>query len=169
MASGGWRGARGDSSIEQLTNDSLPPATRHSPRATRAILLGLIAALAVPVAGNLQIGLEVLHGNGVGSDGFWEWLDVRDVSGPADSDGTPRYLSSEWWWWRTSRVIHEYHLSSRAEEGLEPIVEVPAFSFILGDLHPHVLALPFAFLSIGVALAWWLRVAGGGWRVVSGE
>ena len=169
VASGGWRVARGDSSIEQLTNDSLPPVTRHSPRATRAILLGLIAALAVPVAGNLQIGLEVLHGNGVGSDGFWEWLDVRDVSGPADSDGTPRYLSSEWWWWRTSRVIHEYHLSSRAEEGLEPIVEVPAFSFILGDLHPHVLALPFAFLSIGVALAWWLRVAGGGWRVTIEE
>ena len=149
--------------------DSALVARRLSPVTRRAILLGLIAALAVPVAGNLQIGLEVLHGNGVGSDGFWEWLDVRDVSGPADSDGTPRYLSSEWWWWRTSRVIHEYHLSSRAEEGLEPIVEVPAFSFILGDLHPHVLALPFAFLSIGVALAWWLRVAGGGWRVTIEE
>ena len=133
-------------------------ATRHSPLTRRAILLGLIAALAVPVAGNLQIGLEVLHGNGVGSDGFWQWLDVRDINSPADTDGTPRYLSSEWWWWRTSRVIHEYTLSGRAEEGLEPIVEVPAFSFILGDMHPHVLALPFAFLSIGVALAWWLRI-----------
>ena len=133
-------------------------APRHSPLATRAILLGLIAALAVPIAGNLQIGLEVLHGNGVGSDGFWQWLDVRDVNGPADTDGSPRYLSSEWWWWRTSRVIHEYALSGRAEEGLEPIVEVPAFSYILGDLHPHVLALPFAFLSMGVALAWWLRI-----------
>ena len=134
-------------------------ASRHSPPVIRrAILLGSIAALAVPVAGNLQIGLEILHGNSVGSDSFWEWLDVRDVNGPADTDGSPRYLSSEWWWWRTSRVIHEYTLSGRAEEGLEPIVEVPAFSYILGDLHPHVLALPFAFLSLGVALAWWLRI-----------
>ena len=149
--------------------DSALVARRLSPVTRRAILLGLIAALAVPVAGNLQIGLEVLHGNGVGSDGFWQWLDVRDVNGPADTDGTPRYLSSEWWWWRTSRVIHEYTLSGRAEEGLEPIVEVPAFSFILGDMHPHVLALPFAFLSIGVALAWWMRVAGGAWRVASEE
>ena len=144
-------------------------ASRHSPLANRAILLGVIAALAVPVAGNLQIGLEVLHGNGVGSDGFWQWLDVRDVNGPADTDGSPRYLSSEWWWWRTSRVIHEYTLSGRAEEGLEPIVEVPAFSYILGDLHPHVLALPFAFLSLGVALAWWLRITNFGLRIRDAE
>ena len=133
--------------------------TRHPPAiARRAVTLGVIAALAVPLAGNMQIGLEVLHGNGIGADGFWQWLDVRDISGPADSDGVPRYQTSEWWWWRTSRVIHEYTLAGRAEEGLEPIVEVPAFSYVLGDLHPHVLALPFAFLSLGVALALWLTI-----------
>ena len=124
----------------------------------RAVLWGLVAAVAVSIAGNLLIGLEMLHGNGVGSDGLWQWLDVRDLDGPAIAGDTPRYQTSEWWWWRTSRVIHEYHLSGRAEEGLEPIVEVPAFSFILGDLHPHVLALPFAFLSLAVALAWWMRI-----------
>ncbi len=133
-------------------------ALARTPAMRRAITMGIVAALAVPLAGNLQIGLEVLHGNGVGADGFWQWLDVRDISGPADSDGVPRYQTSEWWWWRTSRVIHEYTLAGRAEEGLEPIVEVPAFSYVLGDLHPHVLALPFAFLSLGVALALWLRI-----------
>ena len=127
-------------------------------RVTRALLMGLVAALAVPIAGNMQIGLEVLHGNGVGADAFWQWLDVRDVNGPAVDEATPRYQTSEWWWWRSSRVIHEYHLTGRAEEGLEPIVEAPAFSFVLGDMHPHVLALPFAFLSLAVALAWWLRI-----------
>jgi YYY domain-containing protein len=149
---------RGIRNGEQGTGGAGEQGRSHSPLTTRAILLGLIAALAVPIAGNLQIGLEVLHGNGVGSDGFWQWLDVRDINGPADTDGSPRYLSSEWWWWRTSRVIHEYTLSGRAEEGLEPIVEAPAFSYILGDLHPHVLALPFAFLSLGVALAWWMGI-----------
>ncbi|MCL4805670.1 MAG: hypothetical protein KJ046_15310, partial [Anaerolineae bacterium] len=123
-----------------------------------ALLLGLVAALAVPIAGNMQMGLELLHGNGVGSDALWAWLDVRDISGPASAGGTPRYESTGWWWWRTSRVIHEYHLSGRSEEGLEPIVEIPAFSFVLGDLHPHVLALPFAFLSIAVALAWLIEI-----------
>jgi len=123
-----------------------------------ALLLGLVAALAVPIAGNMQMGLELLHGNGVGSDALWAWLDVRDISGPASAGGAPRYESTGWWWWRTSRVIHEYHLSGRSEEGLEPIVEIPAFSFVLGDLHPHVLALPFAFLSIAVALAWLIEI-----------
>jgi YYY domain-containing protein len=54
-------------------------------------------------------------------------------------------------------VINEYHLSGRNETGLNPIAEVPAFSFSLGDLHPHVLALPYAFLSLGVALVWFLK------------
>lgn len=136
-----------------------PHVTRHSSLVTRtALLWSLIAALAIPIAGNLQVGLELLHGNGIGSDGLWAWLDVRDINGPAVADGTPRYETTSWWWWRSSRVIHEYHLSGRAEEGLEPIVEAPSFSFILGDLHPHVLALPFAFLSMAVALAWLLEL-----------
>jgi YYY domain-containing protein len=38
-------------------------------------------------------------------------------------------------------------------------VEFPGFSFVLGDMHPHVLALPFAFLSLALAFAWWLKPA----------
>lgn len=123
----------------------------------RAAIFGLIAAVSIPVAGNMEVLLEVLHANDIGSDGLWQWLDVRDLNGPAEAVETPRYMTSQWWWWRSSRVIHEYHLSGRPEEGLEPIAEFPAFSFILGDLHPHVLALPFAFLGLAFASAWWLR------------
>ncbi len=124
----------------------------------KALAWGVVAGLAVALAGNMQVGLELLHGNGVGPDGFWAWLDVRDISGPAVATEPARYETANWWWWRTSRVIHEYTLSGRAEEGLEPIVEIPAFSFVLGDLHPHVLALPFAFLALAVALAWYLEI-----------
>ncbi len=122
-----------------------------------ALMAALVAGIALPIAGNMEILLEVSHARGLGSDEFWGWLDVRDLNGNALEEETPRYLTSQWWWWRSSRVIHEYHLSGTAEEGLEPIAEFPAFSFILGDLHPHVLALPFAFLSLALALAWWLR------------
>ncbi|GMQ78379.1 MAG: DUF2298 domain-containing protein [Anaerolineae bacterium] len=123
-----------------------------------ALMAALVAGIALPIAGNMEILLEVSHANDFGSDEFWEWLDVRDLNEPALEEETPRYLTSQWWWWRSSRVIHEYHLSGTAEEGLEPIAEFPAFSFILGDLHPHVLVLPFAFLSLALALAWWLRL-----------
>jgi YYY domain-containing protein len=130
----------------------------------RALAWGVVAGLAVALAGNMQVGLELLHGSGVGPDGLWAWLDVRDISGPAEATEPARYETANWWWWRTSRVIHEYTLSGRAEEGLEPIVEIPAFSFVLGDLHPHVLALPFAFLAMAVALTWYLEL-----RVTSDE
>ncbi len=131
--------------------------TALAARQRLAIILGLAAAVAIPTAGNLEVGLELLHANGIGSPGFWEWLDVRDFASPAIVSETPRFETGSWWWWRSSRVIHEYHLSGAVEEGLEPIVEFPGFSFVLGDMHPHVLALPFALLSLAVALSWWLQ------------
>src|SRR5690606_10302001 len=97
-----------------------------------ALILALVAGVALPLAGNLEVGLEMLHANGIGSDSFWAWLDIRDLEPPPGASGVPRYETSDWWWWRSSRVIHEYHLSGRPEHALEPIAEVPAFSFILG-------------------------------------
>jgi YYY domain-containing protein len=65
-----------------------------------------------------------------------------------------------WWWdsvgigWRASRIVCDgvregFGCPSPA---VETINEFPAFSFILGDLHPHLMALPFAVTV--VALAW---------------
>ncbi len=150
---------RGDT--ENAEDDDSEENITPAPHRRRALVLGLIAAIALPVAGNLEIGLEVLHGSGVGSDQFWQWLNVRDLEAPAVLAEPPRYESTAWWWWRSSRVIHEYHLDGRAEEGLEPIAEFPGFSFVLGDMHPHVLALPFAFLSLAVAYLWYLNAARG--------
>ena len=39
---------------------------------------------------------------------------------------------------------------------LEAITEFPAFSFQLGDLHPHLLALPYTILALG--MAWMLAI-----------
>ncbi len=53
------------------------------------------------------------------------------------------------------------------KKGLEPIVEFPGFSFVLGDMHPHVMALPFAFLSLAMAMTWWLAESSEQWTVNS--
>lgn len=150
LAAGSAVGAYG--LVYNLIAAERAPGSRRAARA-----FGLIAAIAIPLAGNLQILFELLHVNGIGSAQFWAWLDVRDINGPATITGFGLTGPRHWWWWRSSRVIHEYRLSGVPEEILEPIAEFPGFSFILGDMHPHVLALPFAFLSLGLALAWWLR------------
>ena len=124
-----------------------------------AIILGIVAAVAIPLAGNNQMLLETLHGNGIGSENFWGWIDVRDIDGPPNQ--SPRFANADgsikgsWWWWRSSRVIEEYSLAGNG--ALEPIAEFPGFSFVLGDIHPHVLAMPYIFLIVAFALTWYLE------------
>jgi YYY domain-containing protein len=46
-------------------------------------------------------------------------------------------------------VLTDYNLAGREQEVID---EFPFFSFLLGDVHPHVLALPFVLLAVGLAL-----------------
>ncbi len=127
--------------------------SRHCPRVReisnrKAVLVGLVAAVFVVFLGNLEGTLELAHQNGIGTPEFWQWLDIKDISGPPTTDGgakAPRYL----WWWRASRVVHDYTLKGDDQEVID---EFPFFSFLNGDLHPHTLAYPFAFLAISLAL-----------------
>ncbi|HEU0169159.1 MAG TPA: DUF2298 domain-containing protein, partial [Chloroflexota bacterium] len=54
--------------------------------------------------------------------------------------------SAFWWWWPSSRVL------GSGCNG-QCIDEFPQFSFMLGDLHPHVMVLPIAVLALAIALA----------------
>ncbi|MBP1466639.1 hypothetical protein EYB53_013065 [Candidatus Chloroploca sp. M-50] len=83
---------------------------------------------------------------------------VRGWQEPAQSE-----LTVDPWpsfdWFRPSRVIFdEMPLPEGGVERRQAITEFPAFTFYLGDLHPHTLALPIALLGLGLALA---LVAGG--------
>ena len=93
--------------------------------------------------------LEVLHKRGLLPPQFWTWLDIRDLkippAGPTDSWIPDRFI----WWWRGSRVLTDYNLAGREQEVID---EFPFFSFLLGDVHPHVLALPFVLLVTALAL-----------------
>jgi YYY domain-containing protein len=59
-------------------------------------------------------------------------------------------------------VVQDYDLAGRWKEIID---EFPMFSFLLADLHPHVLAIPFAFLAMAVALNLYLGGAKGKWRL----
>lgn len=123
------------------------------------ILASLLAPLFMLISGNLEGFLEMLHARGIfwrlddsgaWKSGFWSWLNIQELTNPP---ATP--LS--WvpnrpfgiWWWRASRVLQDFALDGSSREVID---EFPMFSYILGDLHPHVLAMPFALLAVGLAL-----------------
>ncbi len=118
--------------------------------AVAGIVYGVWGSLLVVVMGNLEGVLEVLHARGWGSDAFWQWIDVRNL---AEAPRCETWLPCDnWWWWRASRVIHDRGPLGQHQEVID---EFPFFSFMLGDMHPHVLALPFVFLALGLALNVW--------------
>jgi YYY domain-containing protein len=117
------------------------------------LLTGGLTASLVGIVGNLEGALEVAYLKGVGSSAFWNWLDVRNLTvgpgtcnEPGEGFGSGAWIPTRHiWWWRASRVIQD--------NCGEVIHEFPFFSFMLADNHPHLLALPFAIMALGLALA----------------
>ncbi|MCI0554357.1 MAG: DUF2298 domain-containing protein [Anaerolineae bacterium] len=130
-----------------------------------SFLFPLFGPLFLLLISNVEGFLEVLHrkgffwqfnADGSASSRFWTWLDMKELS---EVPAQPLQWIPErfWWWWRASRVIQDYDLNGTFRETID---EFPFFSYLLGDLHPHVLAMPFTLLAIAVALNLFL----GGWR-----
>jgi len=125
-----------------------------------ALGFGLAAPAMIMLLGNLEGVLEFIHAQGLGGDGFWNWVGIKGLgSGPAGSGLLPDdYL----WWWRGTRVIDTLVDGQSLDY---TITEFPAFSFLLGDLHPHVMSLPFVVLglSLGLNLFQYRSTIGPGW------
>ena len=111
------------------------------------ILAGLLGSVLVALMGNLEGLFELIRARGGGSEALWQWLDVKNLR--ATPPSAAWYPDDSWWWWRAARVIHDRDAAGRS---IEVIDEFPFFSFLLGDNHPHVLALPFALLALALAL-----------------
>jgi len=128
-------------------------------RKTHSILGAFFGPLFLVLLSNVEGFLELLHAYGIGwtdvTSNFWTWLNMKDLStAPTLPFGwNPRF----WFWWRASRVVHDYDLRGNI---VEIIDEFPFFSYLLGDLHPHVLAMPFGLLAAALALNLYL----GGWK-----
>jgi YYY domain-containing protein len=123
----------------------------------KALFPALLAPFFTLILSNWEGFLHYLHSKGLfwrnipdgSSSPFWNWLDIQNLVNRPSGDSF-----GHWWWWRASRVIQDYDFSYA---GKEVISEFPFFSFLLGDLHPHVLSLPYVFLILGFALALYLR------------
>ncbi|MGE0806095.1 MAG: DUF2298 domain-containing protein, partial [Burkholderiaceae bacterium] len=109
---------------------------------SRAAAIGAVAALAAAVlAGNLD-----------GPRAWWPGVSaaaaaLRDDAGTAIDARRALLAGAEGWYWSPSRTV-----AQRAGGGTE-INEFPAFTFLYGDLHPHLLAMPLQLALLTLMLA----------------
>lgn len=123
----------------------------------RAAAAGLAAALVCIGLGNLGQGRvirEALQQTGAPGQTGVALVDnlIQTADGALKAlGGQPLAMYTGDWFWKASRA-------SRAVEGeAEPITEFPFFTFLYGDLHAHMIALPLTLLALGwvVNLALW--------------
>ena len=96
---------------------------------------GLVGAVFVAVLGNLDGVVQMAQG------AYRVMLDGQPF-GAFD-------------FWRSSRFIPP------GDPPGHEITEFPFFTFIFGDLHAHMMAIPFAILSVGLSLSLALRIRDG--------
>ena len=108
---------------------------------------GAAAPALVLLTGNLVGALEFVRLRGWAGPVFWDWVGIDGLNFTTATGGL--FPGDFWWWFRSTRVINT------SADGVTldyTITEFPAFSFLLGDLHAHVLALPFLLLAVGAIL-----------------
>lgn len=129
---------------EPETRTERGPASRLAPRASPVrvpawslkagwpyVVAGLLAVYMLLIAGNLWTALRRFDGSGLWQRGFWDGIG-----------------------WNATRVL----VIKQGDQDLDyTINEFPSFSFLLGDLHPHLLALPFVLVAVALAYSWLMQ------------
>lgn len=118
--------------IYNLTSLTITARKGDASKARSPIIAGMVAALLVAVAGNIDGLVQFLGG-------------ARFVFG----DTLPERMFD---FWRSSRMF------ARDSAGNE-ITEFPFFSFLFADLHAHMIAIPFALLAAALSAATFLRAS----------
>jgi YYY domain-containing protein len=102
---------------------------------TAALTGGVLSVVLLMVIGNLEGAFELAAAHGLGSPAFWQRLGIVNLTGLVHTHHW--YPDEFWFWWRATRLGSNWN-----------ILEFPFFSFMLGDLHAHVMVLPFTLLGL---------------------
>jgi YYY domain-containing protein len=106
------------------------------PGRARAVLSAALATIFLVLAGNLETTRRLVR--------------------------NPRETIDAGWWdgvgWQASRIITDMNVHD-VGDNRQTINEFPAFSFVLGDLHPHVIAYPLLASVVALAISTGLRTS----------
>jgi YYY domain-containing protein len=118
---------------------------------TRKRSWGLLLVFAMTFMGNLDYWFRAPHAYQYGD------LQARYLANRAPDPRIPKGLSGMLdYLWRPDAHVWEYFQASRIVDltpGEHLISEFPAFSFVLADVHPHLISLPFFMLCLALALS----------------
>ncbi|MEO5952047.1 MAG: DUF2298 domain-containing protein [Chloroflexia bacterium] len=132
---------------------------RQIPAYLSPYIFAILAALMVVAMGNLTVAFGSKTGQQVNPPGEF-------VAGNGYTFCFFCNKADGYNWFSPSRIVADFTTQPNGVKqvtGFETINEFPAFSFLLADMHPHVLALPLVLLAISVAMAFARR------RVVRAE
>ncbi|MCC6803065.1 MAG: hypothetical protein IT319_09285 [Anaerolineae bacterium] len=120
-----------------------------------ALLVGLLGMVLVVFFSNFEmVFVEIPYQTRTATEGYLSLWEVNGRQTPMQGEGGDSTQWSYWWWWNGARVMSDRNLDGSHTEVID---EFPGFSFLLSDNHPHVLALPFTTLALGLALNILLR------------
>ena len=126
------------------------------PRRRLAIAGGGMAAGLLLLAGTLTAPFELAAAHGHTNESVYKAAGLEallpcSAGQPAtaecyrgDADRSSAWYPTEFYfWWRGTRIIPN------------TITEFPFFSFLLGDLHPHLMSIPLTFVAMAFAASTW--------------
>jgi uncharacterized membrane protein len=111
-----------------------------------AVFAGITASFLLLVASNLVGTLELVRAAGIGNEAFWASVGVNGLTAPDGPSSSWAPDETHLWWWRASRAVPPAHIN-----------EFPLFSFLVGDLHPHVMSIGFVLLTVGTSIQLYLQ------------
>jgi YYY domain-containing protein len=133
---------------EQAVIPDVPPRPDEPPLRGynwRPAAFAIAGGLLLAVIGNLVYFFHFLSAFGIGGSRFYDWLNVQGLEPDLPREGL---VPGQFFGFFSPSRIYPIN-----DDGFRAITEFPMFSFMLGDLHPHVMALPFVVLVVGLALS----------------
>ena len=121
--------------------ETVPPPPRHA----SPLIAGLFAVALCVILGNLGQFATIAKAWGT-------------AGRPVGIRNAPIYTGD--WFWNASRAI------SVPEGEVGPITEFPYFTFLYGDLHAHMIALPLTLVALAWLISYSLREKQGGFTTL---